>query len=436
MKPVVAITLTEIPLLRSFMFHEEGALIQAIADRYQVVLLLSNDTYESALTFLNSKGDTTLNQVIAILVTRHKANTLERFFSFLLRYMEASDGNVRLRYLLHERGEIGFIGLFLRNLIANIFSKNATAINLVRHLLSLSISNENYNKLFESIQVSRVLITSLTNFNYDAPLLTVARRMGIKTIGTPRSWDNLVSHGSLHELPDLFLSHSSYMTECAIKYQSVPREKILNVGVSTYRKIPKKRASNEVKFRVGIGCVGPSHPSEVNLLEKCASEIFLKDSRISFFIVQHPKFVHSNLPDFSGLSNVDVISFPFDSPNDDALDDYYEFLSSLDVMFTSGSTIGLDALYCGIPLICNFFDVSNVSFWASSARFLTHRTHYKDLIQRLDINYFCSFEELRGFFDNYEDSVQSSFSKYKMPTEFTGINFGKFATNLVDSLAL
>lgn len=434
MKPVLAITLTEKPLLRSFLFYEKGRLIDAIAQEYQVKLLLSNDTHESALNFLSSKSQTVLDGVEAILVSRHSPNLFERFFSFLLRYMESSDGNLRLRHLLHEQGKIGKMGLLLRNSISFICSKNAKAIKMVRYLLSIAISNEEYRKLFKSIQPSRVLVTSLTNFNYDAPLLTVARKMDIKTIGTPRSWDNLVSHGSLHELPDLFLSHSTYMTECAMKYQFIPQEQISNVGVSTYRKIENVKSDRKVKFRVGLGCVGPSHPSEVYFLKKCASEVFPKYPWISFFIVQHPKFLHTNLPDFSRLQNVNVVSFPFDCPNEDTLESYYDFLTDLDLMFTSGSTIGLDALYCGIPIICNFFDVSNVPFWASSGRFLTHRTHYKDLIQRMSISCFLSFEDFLNFFENYTDIVELEIARYRIPTEFTGTNFGDFTKNVMNSL--
>ncbi len=418
------------------MFQDGGKFFQKLLNSYDVKVILSKETYEPAMKFLGTVSNFALKDIETFILDKHIPNVFERGLSFLLRYLESSGGNVRLRHLLYEQGKISGLGFLLRNTIARFGSRKGRIVTLVRFIYSYFVLNRNYRDLLITTKASRLLITSLTNFSYDAPLLTEAKRLGIKTFGTPRSWDNLVSHGSLHDLPDFFFSHSRYMTECAIKYQFIPKEKILNVGVSTYKDLNRRTLEKKLSYRVGIGCVGPSHPTEVEFLRMCADSLFPEFPQISFFVVQHPKFVQLEFPDLSSCSNVQIVRFLFDDSSQDTLGNYYEFLGSLDILFTSGSTIGLDAMYCGTPLICNFFDVSISPFWASASRFLSHRTHYRDFIERTGVSLHLSYESFLLFFSNYKELVSKEFAKFKDPAEFTGTDFGDFENNILQYLNL
>jgi hypothetical protein len=58
---------------------------------------------------------------------------------------------------------------------------------------------------------------SLTNIESDLQIGIFYKKKNTPVIATVRSWDNLVTKGILRFSPDIFLSHSKYMSEIAIQ---------------------------------------------------------------------------------------------------------------------------------------------------------------------------------------------------------------------------
>jgi hypothetical protein len=101
---------------------------------------------------------------------------------------------------------------------------------------------------------------------------------------------------------------------------------------------------------------------------------------VDITIIQHPKFLHQNLPESDTFSET-----YFDFSTYDSLKNYYNFLSSFNLVLTNGSTIGLDALFVGTYVECFFIDLKDIGFWKTSARYNSHMPHYQEFISNLNI---------------------------------------------------
>lgn len=389
LKPRLGITLTESPLIRSWLLCDNAKLFMELKKEFEIFIFCKEEQSHFIQRFLE-KFMPESDPVQVKIIGKLKESKIMSLIGFILRYSEKSQGNKRLRYLLFERGKISIYGLLGRNLIWLLFSHWRLGYTILRFLYK-SLPSGKYRILLKEIKLDKLLVTSLTNFDYDVELLRVAKKLGITTIGTPRSWDNLVSHGLLRVLPDLFLSHSQYMSECAYQYQDIERNSIIETGTSTYRTflIPNSKKSKSDKVVV-IGCVGPnSNPSEADFIEKFIRIASNNFPNLKLRIIQHPKFRHSKSFKYS---NTEEIFFDF--LKTDSLQEYYNSLQQCDLLLTGGSTIGLDALFVGTPVECFFIDLVKTGYWESSMRYLTHRTHYKDFINILNIKTHLTIESV------------------------------------------
>ncbi len=426
----ILITLTEDPLLRSWLYADKGKLLSKIASQKPIFILGSEKEEIRLKEFLNiNKLD--LSRIQLIIFKNKSLNFNQKFLGSILRWSQKSEGSKRLRYLFFEKGKFGFFGLLTRNLLANTIGSSRKLLQFVRWVYGLDIDSY-YSKLIESINCDLVICTSLTDTHPDAELLKAAKKKKLKTVGTPRSWDNLVSHGALRVIPDKFLSHSQYMTECALKYQFIEKGVIFETGTSTYRKefLPNcNKYGSRDQVSIAIGCVGPnSNPSEFAFIVNIIPKIQENFPNIAITIIQHPRFLHREKFEFT---NVKDISFEF--TEFDSLKHYYETLSEFDLLLTSGSTIGLDAAFVGIPVECFFVDLVDVGYWASSTRYLTHRTHYKDFINILKIKTHFSIESVLFSIDSISNGY---IPEVKTPVHFTGYPKLNFNLAILNSLGI
>ena len=423
----IIITLTEDPLVRSWLFADKGALISRIAQKQKVILACRKENLDDIRYFLDVYfANQELVSVVAI--DKCEESVFHKFLGFLMRYSEKSDGNSRLRNLLYERKKITYIGLKFRDLINSLLSRLKISAVFLRWAYSL-LPNNFYKHILLENNCNFLLCTSLTNFNYDAELLRVAKKLKIKNVGSPRSWDNLVSHGLLRVIPDTFLSHSAYMTECAIKYQHLSLSCIIESGTSTYRTsfLPISRKANS-RISIAIGCVGPnSNPSEYEFISEFipkATEIY---PNLEITIIQHPRFKHP-----SGFHFNQTKEIFFEFRNFESLGSYYATLKEFDLLLTSGSTIGLDALFVGTPVECYFIDLVETGFWESSSRYLSHRTHYRDFINKMNLNVHYSIDSIIESIQELSDNRKTP---PPLPTYFTGYPTRDFDSIIISAVS-
>jgi hypothetical protein len=420
------ITLTEDPLVRSWLFADKGALISRISEKQKVILVCRKENLGDVTNFLNMYF---INQELVSVVSLDKCDEskFHKLFGFLMRYSEKSDGNSRLRNLLYERKKITYIGLKFRNMINSLLSRLKISAVFLRWAYGL-IPNNLYKDFLLQNNCNFLLCTSLTNFNYDAELLRVAKKLNIENIGSPRSWDNLVSHGLLRVIPDIFLSHSTYMTECAIKYQYLSLSRIIETGTSTYRALflPIEGKKN-TKISVAIGCVGPnSNPSEYKFISEFIPKATAIYPNLEITIIQHPRFKHPMGFDFNQTKE----TF-FEFKNFESLKSYYATLKQFDLLLTSGSTIGLDALFVGTPVECYFIDLVITGYWESSSRYLSHRTHYKDFINKMNLTVHDSIDSIIKSIGELSDNRKIAPT---VPTYFTGYPTRDFDSIIINAV--
>jgi len=409
----VGITLTDESVIRSWLLSDDGDLISEVSKFCEVVIFCKQSHKDLIANFIENNLETS-NRVTVKPLEEFKENTFQKILGFVMRYSEKSDGNLVLIRRMKDKNQISGFDYLLRISVHNIMVNFPKLIILFRALYQF-LPNKKYKKILELFEVKLLLCASISNFIYDSEIMRAAKKLSIKTLGTPRGWDNLVSHGYLRVIPDVFFSHSHFMTNCAIQNQLIEKKTIIPMGTSTYQEylIPN-RQDLFVKKRIAIGCVGPrSNPTESIFIDEfltIATEAF---PYFEFVIIQHPKFPHLVNFDYKNTSQA---TFEYSKANG-SLKKYYNYLSSFDLLLTSGSSIGLDALFVGTPVHCFFIDLIDTGYWESSARYLSHRPHYRELIQKLEIPVHDSINSIIKILHQIEKGEKPP---APTPTFFTG----------------
>ena len=140
------------------------------------------------------------------------------------------------------KGEISIFGLAI-GISTNIIFPNRVVVNVLRKMyLMLHRSNTHYISINNFDDTDLLFVTSLTNFSADVPITLSIKSEGKPVNGTVRSWDNLVTHGSLCVAPDIFIAHSNFMPYSAKYSQFLDVAKIkinnnsfLQTGTSSKR---------------------------------------------------------------------------------------------------------------------------------------------------------------------------------------------------------
>ena len=414
-RKVFGLTLFEEPLVRSFVLADNFNLIRKLSTSYDLVIF----TTLPIKRFLEMKiPENLLDKLVLAVPPLYLENQFIKLFGFILRYSENSLGNKRLRYINYEKGVYGVYGLILRNFVNSIFSSRRNFVSFIRFLYFKVSKDLNMIKFVKGYNLEKLFITSLTNWQEDIQIACAARALEIRTIGTPRSWDNLVSHGSLRFIPDVFLAHSDYMSECALKYQHIANLSV--IGTSTYRFEFLQDLKKRKEKRIGYGCVGPnSHPSELKFLQQLHDHLEHYDFHGKFLIIQHPRFPHSILKS-ELFPKFEIRTFKFLSEEGESLQNYYQELASLSILFTSGSTIALDSLFVGTQVVCTNFDLIDVPYWQSASRYFSHRTHFKDLVEYLHLPIVNSWDEFKEFLDYTKSEITPNIDFNKI-SYFTGV---------------
>ena len=138
------------------------------------------------------------------------------------------------------------------------------------------------------------------------------------------------------------------------------------------------------------------NPSEGHLLSRIYGEL-TKDNldKIEFAVLMHPRFPISRLIQSEYSDKMTFFSFDFDNlVETKSYHDYVEFLSGYEYIFSSGSTLLLDASQLNVEIFHLNFDLLKVSYWQSSKRYLDYREYYKNFIKLAGVQVLDSYEQL------------------------------------------
>jgi hypothetical protein len=388
----IGITLNEEQIIRVFLLSDHFHLLKQLRNAKEVFIF----TQPSISSFLiNQLSLNNFKNIKIIEFTYSKEKNINRFLSFVFKWIDPSKTTLRLLYREKSAGRLNLAGVIIRRIIYTLFSRSAFLKMILRRLYFFYSSKSLVSRSFSEMppRLDLLFVTSLTNTDSDLQIAIYYKKLSTSVIATVRSWDNLTSKGVLKFEPDLFLSHSPYMTLSAIKNHGLSNVQIQTSVTPSYQSKFKGKLSKPSlgKFSIAYGCMGPfMNPDEMNFI-KWLIEVS-NDMSPEITIVQHPKFKHdlSNLD----LGKVKTICFEY---LESTLYEYYQFISSQDYVISSGTTFSLDAIFVDTPLIALAFEIEVQNFWESHLRSFDYLSHTKFLFDNEEIVRVRSKSELLYF---------------------------------------
>ena len=386
---LIGITLFEEQLLRVFLLSDNFQLLRILLTRYDILIFTRPNLKEKIETILKLNG---FESILVLSFKDTNETVLTRLLSFLLRWIDPSTGTLRVLYREREYLRITFFGLILRKMIYVVFSNVPKLKIIVRYLYILATRKSYLVKSFPETppELDLLFITSLTNIESDLQIGIFYKKRNTPVIATVRSWDNLVTKGILRFSPDIFLSHSLYMSEIAIKNHEIQPTSMRTLVTPCYqnRFKPARSKLEEKKLQISYGCIGPFlNPDELNFIKELCS--ISRKCNIQLTIIQHPKFFH----DFKNVDLEKIEVKTFDYLNS-TLTSYYNFLATQSFVIASGTTLALDALFSGTPVLGLEFEMQTQNFWSSHLRSYDVVPHTRQLFENYQIPRLQNKEEL------------------------------------------
>jgi len=284
-----------------------------------------------------------------------------------------------------------------------------------------------------------VVSTYPVNFR-EGMLLEAAKNQGRKTIIHLLSWDNISCKGHFPTLADEYIAWGPIMQEELQRYYQVDKEKIHVCGVPHFdvhlesRKNPdphpylRELGLDPRKPYLLFGMSSPRFaPREIDIVEWLAKEIDKNTfgAEMQLVVRPHPQNVQGGMADESWLSRLkdlkrsrvavdfpDLVesNMPWSMQDKDMIR-LSHLLAGCSISLNSGSTLSIDALMCGVPVILTSFDGDEkLPYWRSARRLIDY-PHLRKIAKENAILTSSSFENLtvviRSFLGNRNLNIVS-----------------------------
>jgi hypothetical protein len=376
----LGITLFEDQIVRTLILTDNFDFLKLLSKKYQVVIFtnkLLGLFLEENLLRLKIDG------IKIVRMNEIQESRIQKVLSFCLKWSDPSPATIRNLEREKASGRIYFFGILVRRIFYILFSRFVFLKKIFRYFYYTlySPSKVSSASLIQLPKLDALFATALTNSESDLPLAIYYKKLSTLVIGSLRSWDNLVTKGSLKFQPDLFFSHSEYMTRLARVIHGVKKNSLVSSVTPAYQKKfkPKNRRQSSTQIEVAYGCIGPVlNPDELNFISLLAD--LSTEVKAHITVVQHPKFMHQ-LDDIN-TGKLTFRKFEFLSTT---LNEYYNFIAEQDFVIASGTSFALDSLFVGTPLFNLAFEVIEQDFWLSHLRSFDSLPHSKYLFDKLMI---------------------------------------------------
>ncbi len=236
-------------------------------------------------------------------------------------------------------------------------------------------------EVLEQLRAEKPDLVFLTNPMEDADsfYIKAAKQLGMTTVGLVKSWDNM-SKTSFRILTDYVLVWGEYMKEEAVKYQLYPKGRIFEVGVpqfDIYLTREGLKPKEEFLRTMGLesqrktiifGSEGKVTPYDPEIVAGIADMIERNELVEPCQVLVRPHFGYKNDADkFDPVAArrhlaIDRSNTPrpvFYDQWDYSREHFLrlaEILQAGDVMVTTASTLAIDAVMFGMPVIAIAFD--------------------------------------------------------------------------------
>lgn len=394
----LGITFFEEQVIRNFIDEENNTFISNLKDHFDIVIL-TNEPCKSILTSALKKINFKQEVIKVVEIEPFKKNKFYRFFSSLARVLNESKSNNWSRKRNYAIRETKIVNYYLKEFLHALLARSTTVKRLVRRGFALTSVGMKHTTLFTQFQLDLLVITSATNYYWDARIGNVANRLKIPTIAIPRSWDNLTSHGLLRFNPNKIIVFSRVMKDYAVKYQKIQEDSIEICRNPAYSiDGPTNRIRSNQKKNILYACMG-NHlfRNEQQLINKLC-RLQEQSRNFNLTILEHPKFGQGNNLKFE-FPNVDFISFAYRASR--SRSELYEKLSDQHLVLVLGSSVVLDSLFVQTPVLIVALD-SEEFFWASANRYLDEVEHFSDLFNRGFLPVVRNLEQLESVILNLQ----------------------------------
>ena len=392
MKPILNIVISRTQIFRSFIASDNCQLILDLSNEYKINVL--SPSYLQNLI----KQKITTSQIKVLDIDYYSVPEIEKFSRLqvfllsVLKYITKTRAN---NYLIHQQTNKKLFTIYFKLFCANYLAYIPYIKKITRQIYYISvIYSKKTMKKFESLpNCDIVFLTSLTDMQTETLIGMYYSSLETKTIGTPRSWDNITSHGCFPWIPDKILSHSDYMTSSLREIQGLPAKRISLAVAPNYQDVfLPATVKVENRVRIGLACMGfTTNPDDLNLLKWFCTELAVSFEDKDFYIYQHPKFLHKI--QFNVPSNVFLRVFPYESTT---LQNYYSEIRMLDILFAGGTSVLLDAAFCDVPTAFINFDCVKQDYWQSALRYSDSLPHTADFLEFNQINFVNSKLEIEN----------------------------------------
>ena len=257
-----------------------------------------------------------------------------------------------------------------------------------RWLAGVFSPGREFEYLFERHRPDLLFATDVYTLE-DVKMMRLARRRGVKTIGMVRSWDNVTSKTLLSFIPECMVVNGGRIKDELIRYGDVPGERIFVSGVPHYDRYRPDECAPRHEFLGALGFDG----EKKLVLFATPSDHYLGDNMIAPLVVEALRESGANVlvrPPLVGQSGLEGRDLPANVRLDDP-GDYGDFvnihmspaadrhladsINAADVVVTWASTMIIDAMVFGKPVILVGFDDSPRPYHRGILKYYDYEHH-------------------------------------------------------------
>lgn len=287
------------------------------------------------------------------------------------------------------------------------------------------------SELLKQINPSLVVSTYPVNF-LEGKFLYAAKQQGISTLIHLLSWDNITSKGIFPVIPDRFILWGPIMAEELKAYYNTPDENTFVCGVPHFDQHTQIKENPD--FRPLLEQLGLSPdrpylffamssprfaPREIDIVERLAALIHKNKwgESLQLIIRPHPQNVQTKMADLSWIARLDAlkserVAIDYPQLNNSKVrwsmkpkDMHHlsNLLAGCSICMNSGSTVSIDALVMGKPVILTSFDGDAKLKYGKSARRLIDYPHQRKFVDMGGVSVVESYEALTEAIKKYID---------------------------------
>lgn len=257
--------------------------------------------------------------------------------------------------------------------------------------------------------------------------LLAASAAGIPSVLHMLSWDNITAKGQFPALADHYGVWGDCMAEELKAYYQVPEAQITRLGVPHFdRHHQALRQPEPDRLRrfgldparpyLFIAMSAPRYcPREIDIVEWLAARA--AQGMFQLLVRPHPQNVMGDMADKSWLPRLEAVArldnvglFPpkmnvdsrlLYSIDREDLTEFSQLLAGAAMVLNSGSTVSIDAMMCGRPVILTSFDAEAALPYWQSARRLKDYVHLRKFISHEGVRVTESYAGLEAAITTY-----------------------------------